>query len=75
MQFYTLILCQGGPWEKSSELMPEWVEEQRLKVPFKRLGGPEEVAKVAVFLASPLASYITGINVLIDGGLHVGTQI
>lgn len=68
------ILCKGGPWEKYSELMPEWVEEQRLKVPLKRLGGPEEVAKVAVFLASPLASYVTGTNVLVDGGIHVGTQ-
>lgn len=68
------ILCKGGIWEKYSELLPEWVEEQRLKVPLKRLGGPEEVAKVAVFLASPLASYVTGTNVLVDGGIHVGTQ-
>ena len=52
------IYCKGGPWEKYSELMPEWVE----------------VAKVAVFLASPLASYVTGTNVLVDGGIHVGTQ-
>lgn len=68
------ILCKGDPWEKYSELMPEWVEVQRLKVPLKRLGDPEEVAKVAVFLASPLASYVTGTNVLVDGGIHVGTQ-
>ncbi|KAA8647960.1 hypothetical protein EYZ11_009173 [Aspergillus tanneri] len=68
------ILCKGGPWEKYSKLMPEWVEEQRLKIPLKRLGGPAEVANVAVFLASPLASFVTGTNVMVDGGIHVGTQ-
>jgi len=54
--------------------MPEWVEEQRLKIPLKRLGGPQEISNVAVFLASPLASFVTGTNVLVDGGIHVGTQ-
>jgi Dehydrogenases with different specificities (related to short-chain alcohol dehydrogenases) len=68
------VLCEGGPWEKYLKLMPEWVEEQRLKIPLKRLGGPKEVANVAVFLASPLASFVTGTNVLVDGGIHVGTQ-
>ncbi|KAL3480367.1 hypothetical protein BJX99DRAFT_28115 [Aspergillus californicus] len=68
------ILCKDGPWETYSKLMPEWVEEQRLKIPLKRLGGPMEVANVAVFLASPLASFVTGTNVLVDGGIHVGTQ-
>lgn len=50
------------------------MEEQRLKIPLKRLGGPTEVAAVAVFLASPLASFVTGTNMLVDGGIHVGTQ-
>ncbi|PYH83261.1 isoepoxydon dehydrogenase [Aspergillus uvarum CBS 121591] len=68
------VLCEGGPWELYSRIMPEWVEEQRLKIPLKRLGGPQEIANVAVFLASPLASFVTGTNVLADGGIHVGTQ-
>ncbi|OJJ97575.1 hypothetical protein ASPACDRAFT_1904387 [Aspergillus aculeatus ATCC 16872] len=68
------VLCEGGPWELYSKTMPEWVEEQRLKIPLKRLGGPQEIANVAVFLASPLASFVTGTNVLVDGGIHVGTQ-
>ncbi|OKL57982.1 hypothetical protein UA08_06823 [Talaromyces atroroseus] len=68
------VLCEGGPWENYSELMPEWVEEQRLKIPLKRLGGPQEISNVAVFLASPLASFVTGTNILVDGGIHVGTQ-
>lgn len=68
------ILAKGGPWEKYMKIMPEWVEEQRLKIPLKRLGDPQEVANVALFLASPLSSFVTGTNILADGGIHVGTQ-
>jgi len=48
-------------------------EEQREKlsaqIPMVRLGQPEEVAKVILFLASDLASYVTGQVILIDGGM------
>ena len=36
--------------------------------PLGRLGAPEEVARAAVFLASDDASYITGIELFVDGG-------
>jgi meso-butanediol dehydrogenase/(S,S)-butanediol dehydrogenase/diacetyl reductase len=39
------------------------------KTPLKRLGQPEDVAKVVVFLCSDLASFITGQNIVIDGGM------
>ncbi|KAJ5903159.1 hypothetical protein N7504_005542 [Penicillium tannophilum] len=68
------IVFEGGIWDQSLKLMPEWVEEQRVKIPLKRLGGPQEISNVAVFLASPLASFVTGTNLLVDGGIHVGTQ-
>lgn len=68
------IVFEGGIWDQSLKLMPEWVEEQRVKIPLKRLGVPQEISNVAVFLASPLASFVTGTNVLVDGGIHVGTQ-
>jgi glucose 1-dehydrogenase len=42
-------------------------EEQR--IPLKRIGQPEEIAKVALFLASDNASYITGTTIYADGGL------
>lgn len=38
------------------------------KIPVARLGDPKEIAAAAGFLASPAASYITGINVPVDGG-------
>ena len=36
--------------------------------PLPRMGRPEEVASLAVFLCSPAASYITGIDIVVDGG-------
>jgi len=46
--------------------------EQR--IPLGRLGRPEDIAKVVVFLASDLASYVTGASVLADGGMFVNLQ-
>lgn len=40
-------------------------------IPLKRAGKPEEVAGVAVFLASPAGAYITGSTITIDGGLSL----
>jgi 3-oxoacyl-[acyl-carrier protein] reductase len=42
------------------------------KIPMKRLGKPEDVARVAVFLASDDAAYITGQVLTVDGGLSLG---
>ncbi len=41
---------------------------QQARIPLGRLGSPEEVAEVALFLASPRASYVTGAIVPMDGG-------
>ena len=38
------------------------------EIPSGRFGTPEELAYAATFLASPFASYITGTNVVVDGG-------
>jgi len=40
-------------------------------IPLKRLGLPEEIGQVAVFLSSPLASYITGSQIVCDGGMNL----
>jgi len=48
-------------------------DEQRRKekeqtIPIRRIDHPEEIAKVALFLASSDASYITGTTIYVDGG-------
>lgn len=44
-------------------------ETARARIPMGRFGTPEEMAGVALFLASPLASYVTGQTILADGGM------
>ena len=48
---------------------PERLEATLKKIPLRRLGTPEEMAGAALFLASPLASYVLGQTLLVDGGL------
>lgn len=47
---------------------PELLKDYFRHIPLGRGGAPEEVAQAIAFLASPLASYITGATLLIDGG-------
>jgi NAD(P)-dependent dehydrogenase (short-subunit alcohol dehydrogenase family) len=50
---------------------PEWASEMLGKTLLGRLGRPEEVANVALFLASEESSYITGVDIVVDGGMKV----
>jgi NAD(P)-dependent dehydrogenase (short-subunit alcohol dehydrogenase family) len=50
---------------------PEAREKARKSVPMQRYGTPREVADCAMFLASPLAAYISGAIIPVDGGWSV----
>ncbi|MDQ0762122.1 SDR family NAD(P)-dependent oxidoreductase [Streptomyces canus] len=52
-----------------AEAWPEGVERWVRKAPLGRLGRPEDVADACVFLASPLASWVTGHDLVVDGGV------
>lgn len=58
----------GGVWDQARQHKPELYENIRASIPFGRLGTPEEVADVALFLASDLARWITGQTLVVDGG-------
>lgn len=55
-------MMQGMSDEKRSEMMN--------RTPLKRLGQPDEIAQVIIFLCSAGASYITGENIHVNGGLY-----
>ena len=56
--------------ERDGTTLSTEMEKTAKSIPAKRLGQPEELAALVAFLASPLASYITGANIPVDGGLR-----
>ncbi len=65
-------ICPGAirtPINTAAWSTPEAYESLMTLVPYKRIGEPEDVARAAVFLASDLADYITGVSLFVDGGM------
>jgi glucose 1-dehydrogenase len=50
---------------------PETLKRAGRRLPFKRLGTPEEIAKAIVFLSDPSCEYMTGATLLVDGGISL----
>ena len=63
------IMVEGGPWDRIRQHMKDFYEQTLSQIPIGRMGTAEEVAAQAALLASPRASYTTGANIVIDGGL------
>lgn len=71
-------VCPGAidtPLLQRAYGIPGFVEQTRAAIPMGRFGQPEEMANVVLFLASDLASYVTGAAFVADGGLTAQTGI
>jgi NAD(P)-dependent dehydrogenase (short-subunit alcohol dehydrogenase family) len=54
---------------------PQIAEPILARLPINRFGEPEDVAGMALYLASPASDYITGATFLVDGGMNVATAM
>ncbi|MDQ3099002.1 MAG: SDR family oxidoreductase [bacterium] len=69
------VLTPGTQKLQKDIPMPQGVDMNKLmeafmqKIPMKRMGEPDDIGKVALFLASDMASYITGTQIVVDGGV------
>jgi len=64
----------GGTWEKRKSEDPKLYNQILASMPAGRLGTPEEVANVVLFLASPLASWVTAQVIGVNGGQGFATK-
>jgi 3-oxoacyl-[acyl-carrier protein] reductase len=64
----------GGVWHGIERNNPELFGQAMALNPTGRMARPEEIARAAVFVASPAASFMTGANLLVDGALTRGVQ-
>ena len=71
---YVNCICPGAT---TTPLMlgctnQKWRSARQRRIPLGRLGSPEDQARVALFLASEMSSFVTGHNVPVDGGTLAG---
>ena len=64
-----MVYFEGGVWHMVEKNMPEFFKTAMSRNPTGRAATPQEVANAAVFLASPVSSYTTGVNLLVDGAI------
>lgn len=62
----------GGTWEDRKTSNPALYQGTLASIPFGRMGKPEEVAEVVLFLASDRAGWVTAQTIVVDGGQLVG---
>ena len=64
----------GGVWQNIENNMPDLFKQAMALNPTHRMATPQEIANAVVFLASPVSSFTTGTNLVVDGALTRGVQ-
>jgi NAD(P)-dependent dehydrogenase (short-subunit alcohol dehydrogenase family) len=67
-------LIRTGLTEPMLQMLPDHVDHVVAQTPVGRMGEPEDVADVVVFLCSDLSRFLTGQNLVVDGGLTLHTS-
>ncbi len=66
---------EGGVWDQIQQGQPELYATALALNPTGRMGTPQEMARAVVFLASPVSSFTSGTNLVVDGALTRGVQL
>jgi NAD(P)-dependent dehydrogenase (short-subunit alcohol dehydrogenase family) len=66
---------EGGVWHQIQRATPGCTRRRWGSTPPGAWGTPQEMARAVVFLASPVSSFTTGTNLVVDGALTRGVQL
>lgn len=58
-------------YNNDPEFIREWIKLRKITIPLDQIGESKQIADIALFLASPASDYITGQNIIVDGGMTI----